>query len=198
MAFADYLSRNSSQSPPPPSTDDTQFVIYTINTLNYTLLRDAFDKMNAAKYQTGHDVIKNKARNTQKTKAFCQFRYNNQSLFCNSISQFSIQSYSLHSVRSISNRPKLQKKFVTTRKKPQFETYLQPIIKRKRAPNKSKMASPSKICISISTQTEGSSSKGHGRAPLRDDPDTIIYALGIETNMPQYRKCLTQYSEKSS
>ena len=44
---------------------------------------------------------------------------------------------------------------------------------------------------SISTQTEGSSNKGLGRATLRDDPDTILYPLGIETDMPQYRKNLS-------
>ena len=39
-------------------------------------------------------------------------------------------------------------------------------------------------------RTMGGSNKGLGGAPLRDDPDSTINPLGIETNMPQNRKNL--------
>ena len=100
MGFADYLSRNPSQPPPPPpSTDDTQFIINTINKFKYILPNDTIEKLSADKYQTQNDVISNKAHAAQKTKAFCQSRYTDQSLalatnFTNSNSINSIHSYS--------------------------------------------------------------------------------------------------------
>ena len=54
------------------------------------------------------------------------------------------------------------------------------------------MTSTLKTFTSTSTQTEGTSNKGLGRAPPRDDPNITIYPLGKETNMPQYRKNLCQ------
>ena len=54
------------------------------------------------------------------------------------------------------------------------------------------MSSPPKTFTSISTQTEGTSNKGLGRAPVRDNPNITIYALGNGTNKPQYRKNLCQ------
>ena len=145
--------------------------------------------MNADKYQTRNDVIHKRAHTTQKVNAFCQFLYNKQSLFYNLISQLnnpfsksSTQFNSIHSNplnalishSSTSNKLKFQKVCLTTRKNPQFDTYLQSIRKRKRAPNKAKMSRPSKTLTSIITQTKGNSHKGLGRAPLRDDPDITI------------------------
>ena len=96
MGFADYLSRNPSQ-PPPPSTDDTQFIIYTINNFKYFLLNDTTKKLSADNYQTHNDVISNKAHAAQKTNAFCQSRYNNQSpAFATNLSH-SNSSNSIHS-----------------------------------------------------------------------------------------------------
>ena len=80
MGFADYLSRNPSQLPPPPSSDDTQFIINTINNFKYIQLNDTIKKMNSVKYQTCNDVIHSKAHTAQKTNAFCQHRNNHQSL----------------------------------------------------------------------------------------------------------------------
>ena len=74
MGFADYLSRNPSQPPPPLSKDDTQFILNTNNSIKYFLLNDT------DKYQTRNDVIHNKAHPAQKLNAFCQIRNNNQSL----------------------------------------------------------------------------------------------------------------------
>ena len=54
------------------------------------------------------------------------------------------------------------------------------------------MTSPSKTFTSTSTQTEGTSNKGLGRAPMRDDPKITIYPLGKETDMPHYRKNICQ------
>ena len=54
------------------------------------------------------------------------------------------------------------------------------------------MSSPPKTVTSISTQTEGTSNKGLGRAPLRNYPNNTIYPLGYGTNKPQYRKNLCQ------
>ena len=54
------------------------------------------------------------------------------------------------------------------------------------------MTSPSKTFTLTSTQTEGTSNKRLGRAPLRDFPNITIYPLGKETNMPQYSKNLCQ------
>ena len=182
------------------TTRNSQIVKNTINTFNYILLRDTIDKMNADKNQTRYDVINNRVRKTQKANVSCQFRYNNQSHLCNSIFQcciqlnplHSIQSNSLHSFESIPNKSRFQKAFVTTNESPQFETNLQLICKKSRAPNKPKMAIPSKTFNSISTQTEGSSNKYLGRASFREDPDAIIYPLGNEKKMPQYRKNFSQ------
>ena len=80
MEFAYYLSRNPSQPPPAPSSDDTQLLINTINNLKYIRLNDTIEKMNADNYQTSNDVIHSKANTAQKTNAFCQIRNNNQSL----------------------------------------------------------------------------------------------------------------------
>ena len=80
MGFADYLSRNPSQPPPPPSLDDTQSIINTINDFKYILLNDTIEQMNADNYQTQNDVTKYKAHSTQQTNAFCLSRYANQSL----------------------------------------------------------------------------------------------------------------------
>ena len=85
--------------PPPPSTDDTQFITNTIKNFKYILLNDTIEKLSADKYQTQNDVISNKAHAAQKTKAFCQSRYTNQSLalatnFTHSNSINSIHSYS--------------------------------------------------------------------------------------------------------
>ena len=66
--------------PPPPSTDDTQFIINTINNFKYILLNDTIEKLSADKCQSQNDVISNKAHAAQKTDAFCQSRYTNQSL----------------------------------------------------------------------------------------------------------------------
>ena len=224
MGFADYLSRNPSQPPPqPPSTDDTKFAINTINNFKYILLNDTIEKLSADKYQTQNDVISNKAHAAQKTNAFCQFRYTNQSLalatyFTHSNSINSIHSYppnnptyksSIKSLKksSISNHsinqnplfpnynfsditlqaiynppiskspiqhsapfaevhftiPNSQKVLVATRRNPTTETYLRSIIKRKRAPNQSKMENNTKIFTSSSTQIEGTSNKSMGR-----------------------------------
>ena len=80
MGFADYLTRNPSQTPPPPSSDDTQFIINTINNFKYILLKDTIDKMKADKYQTSDDIIQSKAHTAQKTNAFYQTRNINQSI----------------------------------------------------------------------------------------------------------------------
>ena len=233
MGFADYLSRNPSQHPPPPSTDDTQFIINTINNFKYILLNDTIEKMSADKYQTQNDVISNKAHAAQKTNAFCQSRCTNQSLalapnFTHSKSINSIHSCSptnptykssIKSLKksSISNHPinqnplfsnynfsdntlqavynppiskspiqhsapvakvnytipNSQKVLVTTRQNPTTETYLRSIIKRKRAPNKSKMEDNKKTFTSSSTQTEGTSNKGMGRTPTKIRPKHI-------------------------
>ena len=74
MGFADYLSRNALQPSPPPSSDDTQFIINTI------LLNDTIEKVNVDKYQTRNEVTHSKALTAQKTNIFCQTRENNQSL----------------------------------------------------------------------------------------------------------------------
>ena len=214
--------------------------------------------MSADKYQTHDDAISNKAHAAQKTNAFCQSRYTNQSLalattFTHSNSINSIHSYpptnptyksSIKSLKksSISNHsinqnpsfpnynfsdntlqsiynppiskspiqhsapfttvnltiPKAHKVLVTTRRNPTTETYLYSIIKRKRAPNKSKMENNTKTFTSSSTQTEGSSNKGMGRTPLRSDPNISIYPLGNQANMPEYRENLSQvFGEES-
>ena len=88
--------------------------------------------------------------------------------------------------------PNSQKVLVTTRRNPTTETYLRSIIKRKRAPNKSKMENNTKTFTSSSTQTEGTSNKGMGRTPLRSDPNISIYPLGNQANMSEYRKHLIQ------
>ena len=116
MGFADYLSRNPSQFPPPPSKDDRPFVINTIQTFKYILLRDTLNNFSADNYRTQHDVIKYKARNTQKTNAFRQFHSTKQSLHCNSISSFSNQSNLLHSNHSICQKYNFEKVLVATRK----------------------------------------------------------------------------------
>ena len=252
MGFRDYLSRNPSQPPPPPSTDDTQFIINTINDFKYILLNDTIEKLSADKHQTQKNVISNKEHATQKTNAFCQTHYNNQSLAlatnlsqCNLINSIhstsnlnpiyksSIKSFKnlpqsyhfinqnqfspnynspINTLYSLHNPPNsksplqqstlfvqvIKKYLLQLEKKPTSETYLRPIIKLKRAPNRLKMENNSKTFTSSSTQTEGTSNKGMGRTPLRSDPETSIYPLGNQANMPEYRKNVAQVFGRNS
>ena len=78
---------------------------------------------------------------------------------------------------------------VTTRNKPQVNTFDQTIIKRKRAPNKTKMNSNK---VTIATQTDNENNKGLGRSVIIPDPQNPIYPLSNCTDMPQYRKNLNQ------
>ena len=46
--------------------------------------------------------------------------------------------------------------------------------------------------ITIATQTEDNNNKGLGRTVIRPDPQNPIYPLANSTDMPQYRKNLSQ------
>ena len=79
MGFADYLSRNPSGDPIPPSEEDKNFVINDIDELKFTLIRNALapngaikaTNQNADIKQVRNDVISSKQNNNTAPNAFC-------------------------------------------------------------------------------------------------------------------------------
>ena len=79
MGFADYLNRNPSGDPIPPSEEDKNFVINTIDELKFALIRNALTPKGATKAtnqnadikQVNNDVTSPKQNNNTAPNAFC-------------------------------------------------------------------------------------------------------------------------------
>ena len=76
MGFADYLSRNPKQQPPPPSADDTKYIVNLINDFNFILTRNSINQTSATltildKYQTNYLTANNIIRAYNYHSAFC-------------------------------------------------------------------------------------------------------------------------------
>ena len=87
MGFADYLSRHPKQKPPPPSTDDTQYIINLKNNFKFIITQNSINQFSATrtmsdKYQTKYLTTNNNkhAYNNDNESAFCLSPINLQSL----------------------------------------------------------------------------------------------------------------------
>ena len=76
MGFADYLSRHSKQKPPPPSTDDIQYIVNLINDLKFILTQNSINhipttRTSSDKYQTDYLTANNSTHAYIYNSAFC-------------------------------------------------------------------------------------------------------------------------------
>ena len=221
MGFADYLSRHPKNNPPPPSSDDIQFIVNLINDFKFVLTQNSMKyisatRTNSDKYQAKQVSADNSKHAREYDSAFCLNRSNFQqpnssysnlhnSIFISNTPLFQSNiikspqglSPKVHSINSLPSKNILhlpqgyQTINVTTRKRPKVNTGpKQKIQKRKRAPNKKIKMNNDKI--TIANQTEDNNNKGLGRTVIRPDPQNPIYPLADSTDMPQYRKNLSQ------
>ena len=84
MGFADYLSRHPKQKPPPPASDDTQYIINLINNFKFILTQNSINQCSATrtmtdKYQTTYLTANNNTHAFNSDSAFCLNRSNLQS-----------------------------------------------------------------------------------------------------------------------
>ena len=178
--------------------DVTKYKAYSTQQTNaFCLSRYANQSLAIAPYTTNSNPVNSRSNINPIYKSSSQsFQSNNFNIKKPFVSILKPQNNSKsQSNPPFSKSPKLhnlQKVFVTTRQNPQTDTFLRPIVKRKREPNKPKMENTSKTFTTSSTQTEGTSNKGMGKTPIRADPDIVIYPLGNQANMPEYRKNLHQ------
>ena len=172
-------------------------------------------RTNSDKYQTRHISADNRNRAHEYDSAFCLNRSNFQplnssysnlhnSIFISNTPLFQSNiiklpqglSPKVNSINSLQSKNILhlpqgyQTINVTTRNRPKVNTFEQKIPKRKRAPNKKIKMNKDKI--TIATQTEDNNNKGLGRTVIRPDTQNPIYPLANSTDMPQYRKILSQ------
>ena len=93
MGFADYLSRHPKQQPPPPSADDTQYIVNLINDFKFILTQNSINQNSATrtnpdKYQTHYLTTNNSKHAYNYHNAFCLNSSNDQpySLSCSNSS----------------------------------------------------------------------------------------------------------------
>ena len=84
MGFADYLSRHPKQKPPPPASDDTQYIINLINNFKFILTQNSINHCSVTrtmtdKYQTTYLTANNNTHAYNSDSAFCLNRSNLQS-----------------------------------------------------------------------------------------------------------------------
>ena len=84
MGFADYLSRHSKNSPPPPSEDDTKYIINLINDFKFGLNKNSVEHTSSNsiptdKYQPINDAANNCSQVRKYNNAFCLNSRNLQS-----------------------------------------------------------------------------------------------------------------------
>ena len=84
MGFADYLSRHPKQKPPPPSTDDTQYIINLINDFKFILTH------NSLKHISATQTISDKYQTNQLAANYNKQAYNHDNAFC--INPLNLQS----------------------------------------------------------------------------------------------------------
>ena len=198
MSFADYLSRNLSGDPIPPSEEDKNFVINTIDELKFALIRNALTPIGATKAtnqnadikQVSNDVTSPKQNNNTAPNAFCLNSIENK----------------LHSDSTYINPPNLNKTTltdctnlvaITTRQNPLRDTFNVPIRKRNRAPNKRnnpQVENPYsfKTFKTSSTQTEFTTNKGKGLDPLAPTKHSELFTAYNDLPTPLYRLNLTK------
>ena len=189
MGFADYLSRNpSGNAPPPPSEEDKNFVITTINEITFALIRNSITPNGASKFiadkklVNSNDVINPLQNNSERNNAFCLKQLRNQSLYTSSIALSHINPNS-----NLSNSKLIA---ITTRKNPLKETFQVPIKKRFRAPNKKpqmeQSTSTPKTLINSSTQTDYTSNKGKGLDVFDESKHEELFPSYDNTPTPLY------------
>ena len=222
MGFADYLSRHPISQPTGENLDNNhvintiEAIHYTLQTMQRKLTNRIARKQNEL-----NDVTNHSNPSKHKENAFCHLHaieqlppntlnnsnntnlsknHTNSNLFIrNHLYKSSITPSTNPLVKSVSSRPYNSinhlfspKIHVTTRSKPQVETFQVPIKKRYRAPNKKKtqmMTTPQET-NTIATQTDETSNLGQGRQPLEDREDfNPIPELDYE-NTPDYLKQL--------
>ena len=210
--------------PPPSSDDTQYIVnlindfkfILTQNSMNYNSA-NCTDK-----YQTRQATTTNSKHAREYNNAFCLNRFNYQQLISplpNSNNSITLNTFNstqkfhsnlaknpqglTHKIHSIyllhpKNSLKLPQGYqtinVTTRNKPQVNTFDQTIINRKRAPNKTKMNSNK---VTIATQTDNENNKGLGRSVIIPDPQNPIYPYLIVRICPNTEKTSTKYLGKN-
>ena len=177
MGFADYLSRNPTGEAIPPTDEDKNFVIKTIEEFKLFITRNSLSPngasnsfsprgaINSTNQNTDtkldeNDVINPKHTSNKTNNAFCLNTLTNQS------------HINSHSLTPNSNFKLINKNIVgiTTRRNPNKDTFNIPIKRRFRAPYKTtnphmEQPSNSKTFTSCSTQTEFNSNKGKGLDP---------------------------------
>ena len=165
------LSRNPSGEAIPPSDEDKNFVINTIDEIKFRLLRKALSpngvnqttNQSADTKQVANDVINPKQTSNTASNAFCLNSIENKSLSA---------SHYIHPLNSINSNHIDSRNLVaiTTRQNPLRDTFEIPIRRRDGAPNKQKIPqmdhteTPKSFKLS-STQTEYTSNKGKGLDP---------------------------------
>ena len=149
MGFADYLSRNPTGEAIPPTDEDKNFVINTIEEFQLFITRNSLSPngvsnlfspkgaINSTNQNTDtkldeNDVINPKHTSNKTNNAFCLNTLTNQS------------HINSHSLNPNSNFKLLNKNIVgiTTRRNPNKDTFNIPIKRRFRAPKKNKKKSP--------------------------------------------------------
>ena len=135
MGFADYLSRNpSGNAPPPPSEEDKNFVVNTINEITFIVIKNSITPNGASEFiadkrlVNSNDVINPLQNNSEQNNAFCLKQLRNQSPYTSFIAFSHINPNS-----NLSNSKLIP---TTTQKNPLKETFQVPIKKRFRPPNK--------------------------------------------------------------
>ena len=222
MGFAEYLSCHPSSQPSVENIDKNhvintiEAIHYTLHTTHRKLTNQI-----ARKRRTLNDVTNHSNLNKTKQNSFCHLhatkqlssltlnKSNNTQLIQNHITPNSINTNHLykssksyfphHSFKSLSIRKNSlfnnlfsRKVHVTTRNKPQLNTYTVPIKKRHRGPNRKKtenMSTPQET-NTIATQTEETSNIGQGRKPLTDMEHFNPLPEINHENSPDYLKQL--------
>ena len=194
MGFADYLSRNPSGKAPPPTEEDKNFVINTINELTFSLIKNNLAPFGASvakadkKQVKCNDVINPLQNHSERKNAFCLKQHRNQSLYITSNSTaFANSNLNSHNSQLIA---------ITTRKNRLKEIFQIPIKKRFRAPNtklQMEHSVPStKTLIDSSTQTDYSSNKGKGLEVIDESKHEDLFPSYNDTPTPLYRENLNK------
>ena len=190
MGFADYLNRTPSSDAPPPSDNDKNFAINTIEEIKDALLRANIAPNGAINKNTeqkqSYDVTSTKHSHSNETTAFRQLPHTKQSF--SSLRKLIYNSQFKHT-RSIQNLVA-----ITTRANPTKDTFKIPIQRRFRAPNKNKihMDQQPPNLISVSTQTDSTSKKGRGLEPLDPKRHEALFTVYNQTPTPLFRENLNR------
>ena len=203
MGFADYLSRNLSGDPIPPSEEDKNFVITVIDELKFTLIRNALAPNGATKAtnqnadikQVSNDVISSKQNNNTAPNTFCLNSIENK-LYSHS-TYFNFLNPNKTTLTDCANLVA-----ITTRQNPLHDTFQVPIRKKYRAPNKQnpqienlpQRENPDtvKTFKTSSTQTENTTNKGKGLDPIDPTKHSELFTAYNDLPTPLYRLNLTK------